>query len=350
MSDYYKILEIEKNASQEEIKQAYKKLAKQHHPDKGGDTEKFQKIQTAYETLSDEQKRQEYDNPMQNMFGGMGGFPGGMGGFPGGMRGFPGGMGGFPGGMGGFPGGMGEVPFDFIFRNQKKKVDTYHNLKITLYDVYFGLKKTLNIKQDVKCESCNKKCPKCNGLGTVKQIINISIMQVIQEQPCQNCNAFGIIKDTSNCKKCNNKGFTVLSNKVEIEIPKGVENEKQFTYKGLGEYPKNENEIIGDLIITVKIDEGIFFKRNGADLIYENNITFKESVVGKNILVPHFENEFTIDTKTLGIINPTKKYSISKKGLPNGRGDFGNLYLKFTIDYNNKILTESQIEKLNEIL
>ena len=334
MTDYYKVLNIDKNASQDEIKQAYKKLAKIHHPDKGGDKEIFQKVQTAYETLSDEQKRQEYDNPAQNIFGG-GGFPGG----------FP--SGGFGGG---FPGGMGGGAFDFLFRGQqKKKVDTYYPLKITLYDVYFGMKKTLNIKQDVKCDNCNKKCPTCNGMCKVRQVINMGMMQVIQEQPCQNCNAYGIIKDKSNCDKCNNKGFNVVSNKVEIDVPKGVENERQLTFKGLGEYPKTENEVIGDLVIIIKIDEGVFFKRNGADLVYENNITWKESIVGKSILVPHFEKEFTVDTATLGVINPTKRYLIHKKGLPNGRGDYGNLYLKFTVD-GYKTLTNEQREKLNEIL
>jgi molecular chaperone DnaJ len=341
MADYYKVLQVEKNASPEEIKQSYKKLAKIHHPDRGGDKETFQKIQSAYETLSDEKKRQEYDNPMQNMF--QGGFPGG---FPGG--GFPGG---FPGGFGGgFPGG-GDSPFDFIFRGQqqKKKADTYYPLKITLYDVYFGLKKTLNIKQDIKCNSCNKKCTACNGLGRVKQIINMGIMQVIQEQPCQSCNSYGIVKDNSNCSKCNNKGFNVVSNKVDIEIPRGVENEKQLIYKGLGECPKTENEVVGDLVVIIKIDEGVFFKRNGQDLIYESNITFKESVVGKNILIPHFDKEFTIDTSTLGIINPIKKYVINKKGLPNERGDFGNLHIKFNIE-GYKILTDIQRQQLSEIL
>ena len=83
--------------------------------------------------------------------------------------------------------------------------------------------------------------------------------------------------------------------------------------------------------------------------VYENNITWKESIVGKSLLVPHFEKEFTVDTATLGVINPTKRYLIHKKGLPNGRGDYGNLYLKFTVD-GYKTLTNEQREKLNEIL
>jgi DnaJ-class molecular chaperone len=342
MSDYYEILGVSKTASQEEIKQAYRKLAKIHHPDKGGDAETFKKIQTANETLSDEQKRAEYDNPM---FGG--GMPGGFpSGFPGGFpSGFPGG---FPQNMGG-----GGSPFDFIFgnRQQRNKNNTTHVIKITLYDVFFGLKKTLNIKQDIKCDKCNKKCNSCGGVGKIKQVLNMGIMQVVQEQPCRNCNGFGMVKDNVNCNNCENKGFNVKSNKIEVVIPKGVENNTQFTFSGFGEIAKNPNDDNGDLIVIIKIDEGTLFKREGKlDLIYENNITFRESVTGKQLLIPHFEKEFSVNTIQFGIINPNKKYVIPGKGLINENNNRGNLYLKFNIDYNHKSFTEDEITKLNNIL
>jgi molecular chaperone DnaJ len=331
MADYYNILEVEKTATQDQIKQSYKRLAKINHPDKGGDKEVFQKIQTAYETLSDEQKRKEYDNPnpFHNMFSG--GFPGG-----------------FPGG-GGHPFDLNNL--DFLFKNrQKNKVDTNYTLKITLNDVYFGLKKHFNIKHDVKCDSCNKKCDRCKGVGKVKQMFNMGMMQIVQEQPCTNCNGYGIIKDGNNCVACESKGFNVRETKIEVIVPPGVENNTQISFKGLGEQPKTENEIAGDFIVLIKIDEGVLFKRDKLDLIYDTRITFKDSVVGKKLVIPHFDKEFEVSTRDFGVINPTKKYVVYNKGLKNQRGDTGNLCIKFNIDYEGQILSDDQIEKLKEIL
>lgn len=327
MTDYYEILEIQRTATKDEIKQSYKRLAKIHHPDKGGDKEVFQKIQTAYETLSDDQKKRDYDNPMPqfhgipDIFGNGGGF---------------------------FPGNA--VNLDFLFRNNiRKNINHNHNINITLYDVYFGLKKTLNIKHEVKCENCNKKCESCGGLGRKKQVMMIGPMQIIQEQPCSDCNAHGIIKNNILCSICDNKGVTIKENIITIIIPKGVEDGKQFIFKGLGEQAKNENEVSGDLIVTVKIDNGILFKRDGLNLIYEVNINFKESVIGKKIAIPHFEKELIIDISELGVINPTKNYVVNNKGLKNENSECGNLYIKFIIDYDCK-LNEYQIQMLKEIL
>ena len=332
MTDYYEILQIEKTATQDQIKQSYKKLAKIHHPDRGGDKEMFQKIQMAYETLSDEQKRKEYDNPIPDIFGG-GGFPGG-----------------FPGG--GFPMGGGSFPFDFLFRggNNKKKVNTNYLLKIKLSDVYFGLKKTLNVKHDIKCEKCNTKCNICNGTCKVKKVMSMGMMQIIQEQPCTNCNGYGITKSVNNCTECDNKGVKVKKNTIQINIPRGVEDGRQIVFEGLGEQPKTDNEIVGDFVVVIKIEDNNLFKREGLDLIYEKDITFKESVIGKEILIPHFEKEFKINTQTFGIINPNKRYVIYNKGIKNDNGNQGNLYIKFSVKYDEKILNEEQIKALAEIL
>jgi len=332
MTDYYEILQIEKTATQVQIKHSYKRLAKIHHPDRGGDKEMFQKIQMAYETLSDDQKRKEYDNPIPDIFGG--GFQGG-----------------FPMGEG-FPMGREGFPFDFLFKNgnNKKKTNTNYLLKIKLSDVYFGLKKTLNVKHDIKCDNCNTKCSVCNGTCKVKKVLSMGMMQIIQEQPCLNCNGYGITKGKSNCIECDNKGVKVKKNTIQINIPRGVEDGRQIVFEGLGEQPKTDNEIVGDFIVVIKIEDNNLFKREGLDLIYEKDITFKESVIGKEILIPHFEKEFKINTKTFGIINPNKRYVVYNKGLKNDNGNEGNLYIKFNVQYDEKILNEDQIKALTEIL
>ena len=106
----------------------------------------------------------------------------------------------------------------------------------------------------------------------------------------------------------------------------------------------------GDFIVIIKIEDNSLFKREGLDLIYEKDITFKESVIGKEILIPHFEKELKINTKTFGIISPNKRYVIYNKGLKNEDGREGNLYIKFNIRYDGKILSEEQIKLLTEIL
>jgi len=337
MSNYYEILEISKTATKDEIKQSYKRLAKIHHPDKGGDTEIFQKIQIAYETLSDDIKRQEYDNPppdLNDIFGNGGGNP--FGGNP---------FGGMPFGS---PDGM---PFNFLFRNNGKRRnnDKYYTIKISLNDVYNGLKKTLNIKNEIKCDNCNKQCSICKGTGKQTKIVNMGFMQIVQEQPCLNCNSYGIIKDTKNCEVCENKGVIIKENLLNIVIPKGVENDKKFIYEGLGEQSKNENELPGNLVVIIKIDDSKLFKREALDLVYNIDISFKESVVGKKINIPHFKNQFTISTRAFGILDPNKRYPLYNKGLRDEKDNHGNMYLKFNIDYNTQ-LTDEQIKKLEEII
>jgi len=331
MSDYYEILEIEKTASKDEIKQSYKRLAKIHHPDKGGDKEIFQKIQVAYETLYDDIKRQEYDNPSPDL-----------------NDIFEGGM---PFGPGGMPFGPGGTPFDFLFRNsgKKKNNDQYYTIKITLNDVYNGLKKTLNIKNEIKCDNCNKQCSICKGTGKQTKIVNMGFMQIVQEQPCLNCNSHGIIKDSKNCELCGNKGVIIKENILNIVIPKGVENDKNFIFEGLGEQSKNENELAGNLIVIIKIDDSKLFQREGLNLVYNIDISFKDSVIGKKLNIPHFKNQFTISTRAFGIIDPNRRYPLYNKGLRDENDSHGNMYLKFNIDYKRQ-LSDEQIKKLEEIL
>ena len=196
--NYYEILEVEKTATQEQIKQSYKRLAKIHHPDKGGDKEVFQKIQDAYEVLSDKQKRNEYDNPNPqfNVFGNS-----------------------FFEGYNPF-----NINMNSIFKNTSRKNNNhYHVLNISLYDIYHGIKKNLNIKHEIKCNKCNKKCEVCKGSGQVTRIMQIGPMQMIQEQPCLNCNSHGITRININCEECDNKGVLLKENIITIMFFKLIE-------------------------------------------------------------------------------------------------------------------------------
>jgi molecular chaperone DnaJ len=322
MTDYYKTLNLNKNSSLEEIKISYKQLAKQYHPDKGGSTEKFQEIQIAYETLSDENKRREYDNINNNDF---------------------------------IPGHVNGFPFNFFnFHQQpannvvKKNTESY-NCVITLKEAYFGIKKNFNIKRRYVCDKCNFACSNCNGTGFDKnnQRIQIGPFLHIQNQVCLSCNGSGLMRSLI-CVECNNSGFKLKEKNFDLFIPRGVESGKKYTYETWGEQATKKNEIPGDFIIIIVVENDPHFKRNNLNLIYETDISLKDSIIGRDIVIPFFDENIVFNTKKISIINPNKEYIISNKGLCNDIGQVGNLILKFRIVYPSRLLNENEIALLEK--
>jgi DnaJ-class molecular chaperone len=334
MSDnYYDLLGVSKTATAEEIKQAYRKLAKTHHPDKGGNAETFKKIQTSYETLSDEQKRNQYDNPnqMPNIFSQNGG--------------------GMPGGM---PPGF---PFEMFFNmtgqsgdsKNNKKEDEIFNYKITLKDVFYGTTKTFNIKRKYICETCNKQCNFCNGTGTRNQQVQMGPFIQILNQQCGQCSGTGNTKN-NNCSECQSSGFKTKEKIVELIIPKGVENNKQYKYSGWGQQKTKANEIDGDFIINIQVEPHSFYKRDKLNLYCNIDINLVESIVGKTLEIPYLNDiSLTVETQKFGIINPDKDYIIAEQGLSNEyETKKGDLYIKFNIKYPERVLKNNEIEILSK--
>lgn len=319
--NYYDILGVSKTSSLEEIKQSYKKLVIKNHPDKGGNKEKFQQIQEAYEVLSDDNKRRQYDNPNQ-------------GGFPQGFQ-FP-----FQGDFQqGFPN-----PFNFFNMSNNKNNDQIYKCKITLKDVYNGVTKTFNIKRKTLCNSCKKKCDMCNGVGMVnsgQQIQMGPIIQIIQKQ-CEKCAGSGIIKNTISCTPCNSSGYIHKEKNINLKIPKGVEEGKEYIFEEWGEQSNKPNEKSGNFIVRINIENDNIFTRSGLDLHYETNINIYESIAGKKLEIPYFGETLYIDTSNFCVINPNKEYIVLEKGLVNENGTKGNLYIKFKIEYPEKILNEEE--------
>ena len=326
MKDYYQILGINRTSTEDEIKQAFRNLAKTHHPDKGGDKEKFQELQEAYDTLMDPEKKHVYDNPnlstqFNNLFG----------------QGF-------------------HFNFNTMFQNNKytKKSDHNHAYTIKLKDVYTGFKKTFILRRTFNCKKCYETCLKCNGNGFLPQHVYIGHITHTYNQPCYSCNSIGKIKidnTTIQCKLCNNTGNINEEKTIEINIPKGVENGFKFIYEEWGEQAVKNDEKSGDLIIIINIENHDNFTRKGLDLYYKYNISFKESIIGTKIVIPYFHEPFEIQTKTFGIINPDKYYIVFQKGLENDKGNKGSLYVKFNINYPvNRILNDIEINKINNTL
>lgn len=331
MLNYYETLGVPKTASSDEIKQSYRKLARENHPDKGGDKERFQNIQSAYEVLSDDNKRREYDMPQ----GPPDGFP-----FPFPQAGFA------------FPAGF---PFNMFNQQQQnlKKPDQFYPCKINLKDVYFGTTKKFSIKRKCVCFSCNKSCTSCNGTGSINGAQNIRIGNTIQffNQQCNRCGGTGIFREANTkCEVCNSSGSIEKEKLVDLLIPKGVENKTQYRYENWGEQNTKPIEEAGDFVIVVEIEDDINFKRKGYDLYYTTNISLTESIIGKKLIIPYFTEPIEVDSKEFGIINPSKDYIIINKGLCHDNGEIkGDMYIKFNITYPERVLDDSEINKLRSV-
>jgi molecular chaperone DnaJ len=303
----YEALGLQRSATEDEVKKAYRKLAREHHPDKGGDAEKFKKVQEAYEVLSDPQKRQNYDQ-----WGTADGPPQGGHGFPGPdifSQMFNGAFGG---------GQKGPV----------RRANHEHELKITLEDAYRGLTKNFKIALSKPCWTCQKKCPHCHGRGQVH--VQMGPMQFAQ--PCPACQGIGV--HGQGCQECNFKSQKVENLNLELKIPKGIQSGNTLTAHGLGEQGRTREEESGDLIFHIRIQDHPELLRQGDDLVWHTKISFMDSVNGKIIEAPHFDGPIRIDTADWGVLDPREDYVIPGKGFgTEGTTSRGRYRVAFNIAY-----------------
>lgn len=332
MSDnYYDILGINKDATEDEIKRAYRKLALKTHPDKnGGNDTMFKKINEAYETLSDSDKRHVYDNPNQMPDFGHGGFPGGdM--FEQLFR------------------GMGGININIngqSHRGPTKRGNHLYRVGISLKDVHTGIIKTLRLKLNKICFDCKISCNDCNGRGmTIRLQQNGPFVQQIHAQ-CVSCNGNGSInKNNMNCTHCNGTSTYIVEETIKVEIPKAANSGYKVVFNKMGEQKQKPSEESGDLIIEVMVEEDPYFTRDNNNLVFKSKISLGETFIGKDIIVPHFDEHVRINTNIFGIINPNKKYHIKGKGLC-GEGD---LVFVFEIVYPEKVLDSYDRESLKNV-
>lgn len=294
--DYYEVLELQKGATQEQIKSNYRKLAKKYHPDlnkEPGAEEKFKEVQEAYDVLSDEQKRAAYDQYGFAAFD---------------QNGNPG-NGGF-GGFGGFGGSFQDVDLGDIFssffggggssRSRRNNGPTRGNdrmltIKIGFMDAIKGKKIELNVNVDENCPSCNgtgaqspsdiQTCAQCRGTGYQTRRVQ-SIFGMVQEtqSTCTACGGSGkTIKNR--CKTCNGKGFVTVKKKVEVNIPAGINNGQQIRVSGKGERGLNGGPN-GDLYIEVIVEKDNFFTREGNDIHVSLDMNMVDAALGCTIDVP----------------------------------------------------------------
>ena len=347
----YEQLGISQSASLDEIKKAYRRAAREHHPDKGGDDTKFKEITNAYEILTDPDKRNQYDQlgdeNYQNMNnGGGGGFPGGMNPHDLFAQMF--------GGMGGFPGGM---HFDMNFGNggnhqrSRKRNDHNHGMHISLQEAYNGSHKNIQINLQKMCLSCKETCPACQGRGQITNMVRNGIFTQVITQPCNTCNGSGhILRGRDKCSECKGRGQYSEEKRIEIDIPAGVSTGHQIRINGMGEQKQNNDEISGDLILQIHINDHPHFIRDGNNLKFIKELTFKESILGKKFIIDHFSGPLEINTLDFGIIEPAKKYELNGKGMPyDNKKRYGNLIIQFSIIYPSNKLTQDEIKLLENV-
>jgi DnaJ family protein A protein 2 len=341
---FYDVLGIPKGSSKEDIKKAYKKMAIQMHPDKGGDPEKFKEVANAYQVLSDDDKRARYDQ-----FGdeGFAENDGGGHGFHGVdphaiFEQFFGGGGGFPfGGMGGF--GFDVHPHH---AGPPRKQDHVHPFRITLEDAYKGVQKTLKVSLNKICSKCKEQCYACQGKGHVMDMRRMGFLTQMMQRACGTCNGAGFIaKGKSGCKECNGGGSFKEEHKIDLNLPAGVHHGHHCVFKGLGEQALSPGEVSGDLVFEVHVQNDPNFQRQGNDLIFTVPISLSETIVGKEVNVPHFSGAFSLNTSEFGVVQPNKPYVVKGKGMPGG-----NLVILFHINYPSVKLTKEDRDKIKALL
>ena len=322
--DYYEVLGLKKDASEQDIKKAYRKLAKEHHPDKGGDSEKFKEISESYEVLSDKKRKEEYD-----MYG---------------------------------HGGNPNQGFDMYhehFRQQYRPTGSNIGItiKVTLEEIFSGVEKTIKYNRLAPCNDCNGvgghdvcKCDKCGGTGTITKIINTPVGQFRNMEICGSCKGSGESYKTE-CKSCKGTGVYTVQEEIKVNIPNGVNDGDTIAFYGKGNAIKNG--ITGHAVIQIKEETHKSFIRYQADLKYVKELSYYDAILGKPIEVN------TIDGSIIKIdIPPYSNNStvlrLRGKGMSvSGNGVRGDLMIHVTViipttitDDEKKLL--EQIKEINE--
>ncbi|MBP6923126.1 molecular chaperone DnaJ [Veillonella sp. YH-vei2232] len=346
--DYYEVLGVDRNASQDEIKKAFRKKARQYHPDVNRDNpkeaeEKFKEANEAYEVLSDDTKKAQYDQYGHDAFTQGGGAS----------------AGGFQGGFGGQAGGFGDI-FDMFFggggrqqQGPQKGNDLREDIDISFEDAAFGKSMDITVHRHEECDHCHgtggepgskvDTCPNCRGTGQESVVQNTPFGQMRTQRTCSKCHGSGKIIEKK-CSKCRGEGQVIAKRKIAIKVPPGVDNGSRLRVANEGE-PGILGGPKGDLYVYIYVRPHKEFERNGNDVVSRVNISFAQAALGATVQVNTLDGK--VDLKIPEGTQTGTAFRIKGKGIPylrnpNQRGD---QHIIVTVQTPKK-LTEKQRELL----
>ncbi len=350
--DYYEVLGVQKGASKDQIKDAYRKLALQYHPDRNKDAnaeEKFKEISEAYAVLSDEQKRAQYDNlghagfdqrytsedifrgaDFDSVFRDMG--------FGDLFRTIFGGASGFGG-----------------YEERNRGQDLAVDLEVTLEEAAKGVEREIEIPRTERCDVCDgsgaqpgtqaKTCPRCGGAGRVQNMHKVGFATYMQVSACPTCKGRGKIIETP-CSNCRGSGVVRKRRKITVKIPMGIDEGFQLRLRGEGEMAPNNGET-GDLYVIVHVKPSMQFAREGDDLWHVAIISFPQAALGAEITIPTLEGPTTVRVRAGTQVGDV--ITLRGKGMPRFRGyGRGDLFVRVGIAVPEK-LTASQKALLEQL-
>jgi len=360
--DYYKLLGVEKNATQDEIKKAFKKLAMQHHPDRpGGDEKKFKEINEAYQVLGDAEKRAKFDQ-FGSDFEQQGGFGQGAS-WEDFMRAARGGQGGGFGGNVDFGGvDLGDIFGDFFGggggrsrRGRSRGRDIQVDIEIEFKDAAFGIEREISLRKQSKCDVCHGSgaepgsemttCNTCHGQGQVTQVQRTFLGAMQTVVACSDCQGRGK-KHSKKCKHCGGDGVLSKNSSFKVKVPAGIDDGQSIRLNGMGEAAPHDGES-GDLYVLVHVRVHKGFARQGADVYTEKEINFTQAVLGDKIEVETLDGVLNVvvpDGTESGQLIRLKGHGITHLG----RTSRGDHYVKIKIRVPKKISREVK-KKLEEI-
>ena len=301
MEDFYQILGVKENAPQDEIKKAYRKLAVEHHPDKGGDENKFKKISEAYDTIGDENKRNQYDNQKRNPFANMGG--------------------------GGFN------PFEDMFNQmhtQRRRAvpDKVIEVQISALESFIAGDKVISYSRQHMCNDCvgqggdRDTCNVCNGDGFIVQKIGGSMFSQVVRQTCNKCKGNGFSYKKT-CGTCHGQTTRSETESIKIKLPHGIDDGQFLRLQGKGDY---KDGMYGNLVIRVKVMSENNFEKLGDDLIY-NAYFDLDGLRSDNLEIPHPQGNISIKLPTQ--FDTSKPLRVKSKGYNNVGDMFVKLFVRF---------------------
>lgn len=343
-TDYYEVLGVSRHASDDEIKRAYRQLARKLHPDvNGGDPEseaRFKEVTVAYEALSDPERRRRYDMfgpDMARTSGAADGFPGGLGDL---FDAFFGG--------GGFGGGMSQ-------QGPRRGDDVEVVLEIDFEEAVFGAERTVSYRGPVACETCEgtgaapgtyaSRCSDCDGLGQVRRVRQSILGQVVTTSPCPTCRGLGEVIEHP-CSDCRGEGRRTEDRNVTVEVPAGVDSGTTLRITGAGAAPPRGGTL-GDLYVHLRVRASDRFERQGTDLWLTLHIAMTQAALGGEVEVEGLDSEERIEISAG--TQSGKVVRIRGKGVPHLRGrGRGDLHVRIVVDTPTD-LTKEQEHLLREL-